>query len=374
MHYFLSAGEASGDLHAARLIEALRNIDAEARFTFLGGDLMAAAASTTPEIHYRQMAYMGFSEVLRHLPEILGNLRRAKKALLQKRPDALIVVDYPSFNLKLAAYAHSLGMPVYYYISPKVWAWKEYRVKEIKRYFRRVFAILPFEVEFYRRHGMEVSYVGNPSVEEIYDRIKTLPTRENFIKTYRLTNRPILALVPGSRRGEIKNNLPVMNSVARMHTDLQAIVAGAPGIDPSYYRQFTTLPVVTGCTFELMHFAQEALVTSGTAALECALLNTPQVVCYRANASRLAYNIMKRILKIPFVSLPNLIAGREVIPEMLVHQCTVANVNERLNAILPGQPGREAQLQGYDDIRRRLGESHAAQRTASQIYADLTNN
>lgn len=374
MHYFLSAGEASGDLHAARLIEELRKADASARFTFLGGDLMAEAASTAPEIHYRQMAYMGFSEVLRHLPEILSNLKRAKKAISRTRPDALIVVDYPSFNLKLAAYAHSLGIPVYYYISPKVWAWKEYRVKDIKRYFRRVFAILPFEVEFYRRHGMEVSYVGNPSVEEIYDRMKSLPDRSNFIKTYRLTNRPILALVPGSRRGEIKNNLPVMNSVARQHPDLQAIVAGAPGIDPSFYRQFTTLPVVTGCTFELMHFAQAALVTSGTATLECALLNTPQVVCYRANASRLAYNIMKRILKIPFVSLPNLIAGREVIPEMLVHLCTVSNVNERLDAILPGQPGREAQLKGYAEIRERLGESHAAQRTATLIYSDLTNN
>ena len=216
MKYFLSVGEASGDIHAAALISAIRETDCDAKFAYLGGDLMHNASETAPVIHYREMAYMGFSEVIKHLPQVLGNLKRAKKAITDFKPDALILVDYPSFNLKLARHAYSMGIPVYYYISPKVWAWKEYRVKDIKRYVRQLFSILPFEIEFYRKHNYDITYVGNPSVEEIELRAKNTPDRPTFLSTHNLPDRPLLALIPGSRQGEIRNNLPIMLDVAKI--------------------------------------------------------------------------------------------------------------------------------------------------------------
>lgn len=373
MKYFFSAGEASGDLHASRLISELKNLDPEADFEFLGGDLMAAEAGKAPVVHIRQMAYMGFSEVIRHLPAVFSNLRRAKAALAEYRPDALILVDYPSFNLKLAREAARLGIPVFYYISPKVWAWKEYRVKEIKRLCRHVFCILPFETDFYRGHGVKSTvYVGNPSREEIDRRLETLKPRRDFIADEDLTGRPILALVPGSRVGEIRNNLPIMTAVAARYPEYQAVVAGAPGIETSLYRSITTLPVVDGATTELMAHAEAALVTSGTATLECALIGTPQVVLYRSNGSRLAYNLFRHILKIGYVSLPNLIADAEVIPEQLLHHCNVREVSARLREILPGGPCRAAQLEGYRRIRQRLGTTDAAVLTARLLVDDLT--
>lgn len=374
MHYFLSAGEASGDLHASALIAAIRSLDTEARFTFLGGDLMAEAAATGPLIHYRRMAYMGFSEVLRHLPQVFANLRVAREAVSREHPSCVILVDYPSFNLKLAAHARSLGIPVYWYIAPKVWAWKEYRVKSIRRLVRRVFSILPFEVDFFRRHGIDARYVGNPSLEEIDARLISRPTPDEIRQAAGVTSRlPLLALVPGSRKGEIRNNLPIMQAVAALHPELQPIVAGAPGIDPEFYRQFTSFPVVDNMSFRLMAAAEAALVTSGTATLECALAATPQVVCYRANGSRISYAIMKRLIHTRYVSLPNLIADAPVIPEMLLHHCNVAEVNDRLTDILPGTSGRRKQLEGYTEIRRRLGTTRAASTAAAEIIDDLTN-
>ncbi len=374
MKYFLSAGEASGDIHAAALISAIREIDAGARFAYLGGDLMHKASGAAPTIHYREMAYMGFSEVIRHLPQVLGNLKRAKRAVEEFRPDALILIDYPSFNLKLARHAFKLGIPVYYYISPKVWAWKEYRVKDIKRYIRRMFSILPFEVEFYRKHNYDVTYVGNPSVEEIEARAKAIPDREAFLDAHSLPNRPILALVPGSRQGEIRNNLPIMSDVARRYPQFQAVVAGAPGIDQDTYGQYTDFPVVAGATFELMSHAEIALVTSGTATLEAALLRTPQVVCYRANGSKLSYNLFKHILKIDYVSLPNLIADSAIVPEMLLHHCNANEVSAEVDKILPGAGGRAKMLDDYARMREILGDSNAAATTATLLISDLKNS
>lgn len=371
MKYFLSAGEASGDIHASALISALRAVDTNAQFFYLGGDLMQKASGVSPLIHYREMAYMGFSEVLRHLPQILGNLRRAKDAITQTRPNALILVDYPSFNLKLARHAHKLGIPVYYYISPKVWAWKEYRVKDIKKYVRRMFSILPFEVEFYRKHNYDITYVGNPSVEEIEQRAKSIPSREEFIAAHQLPERPILALVPGSRRGEIRNNLPIMVEVAKRYPQFNAVVAGAPGIDSESYKQYTDCVVLEGVTFELMRHAEIALVTSGTATLEAALLRTPQVVCYRANGSKLSYNLFKRILKVRHVSLPNLIVNDTIVPEMLLHHCNPDEVSAEVEAILPETSGREKMLNNYTRMRDTLGQSNAAHATATAIYTDL---
>lgn len=373
MHYFICAGEPSGDLHAAGLIEAIKKDDQQARFTFLGGDLMASAAGTSPVIHYSRMAFMGFSEVLRNLRTISANIKVAKKALADSRPDCFIAVDYPSFNLKLAAHAVKLGIPVYWYISPKVWAWKEYRVKSLRKYVSKMLCILPFEVEFYRKHGMEAVYVGNPTLEEIDRRLAKAPSKEAFCHEKGLDpSRPVLALVPGSRRGEIKNNLPVMAQVAALHPDLQPVIAGAPGRSEEDYAVAPGIPVLYGCTFDLMAIAEDALVTSGTATLECALAGTPQVVCYRANASRISYNLMKMILKIPFVSLPNLIAGKRVIAEMLVHLCTVDGVDAELKAILPGKSGRKDMLEGYALIRQKLGEHGAAARAAAVITTDLS--
>ncbi|MDE6100656.1 MAG: lipid-A-disaccharide synthase [Paramuribaculum sp.] len=376
MHYFLSAGEASGDLHAASLMEALRQTDPDARFTFLGGDLMAAAAGTKPVIDYRRMAFMGFSEVLRNLRTIAGNFSAARNALRSSGADALILVDYPSFNLKLARFAKKkLGIPVFYFIAPKVWAWKEWRVRDIRRYVDRVLSILPFETVFFAQHGIDSVYVGNPSREEVDERLAAAGNIESFLTAHNLpSGRQLLALVPGSRIGEIRNNLPVMDAVAKKYSsDFQPVIAAAPGIDPELYDSFSSFPRVNNDTFRLMHFSEAALVTSGTATLEAALAATPQVVCYRSNGSRLAYSIMRRILKIPFVSLPNLIAGREIIPEMLLHDCNPASVGERLAEILPGREGRQKQTDGYAELRQRLGDTPASH-TAAQIITETLSN
>lgn len=371
MHYFISAGEPSGDLHAAALIEELSRRDPEAVFTFLGGDLMASAAGHDPVIHYNRMAFMGFSEVLRNLRTIFGNLRVAKRALADSHCDVLILVDYPSFNLKLAQEANRRRIPVYYYIAPKVWAWKEWRVKKLRRYVHRILSILPFEQEYFEGKNVNVSYVGNPSREEIDARLAKMPELGEFTAAHDLDRRPILALVPGSRQGEIRNNLPIMDAVAYRHLDMQAVIAGAPGMSVEFYRQYSSLPVAEGATSELMRHATAALVTSGTATLECALAGTPQVVCYRANGVKLSYNIMKHLLKVKYVSLPNLIADRPVIPEMLVHLCTVDSVDEQLQKILPGGEGRDSQLEGYAYMRQRLGTTPAAENAAHLIISDL---
>lgn len=371
---FISAGEASGDLHGAQLIDELRAIIPEVDITFLGGDNMTRAAGKEPLIHIRRMAYMGFVDVALHLRSVLGNLRRARRQLREGGYDALIVIDYPSFNLRLAAEAHRLGIPVFCYISPKVWAWKEHRIVKMKKLFTRLYSILPFEPDYFRSHGLtQAIYVGNPSREEIDMRAEKLPSRNELLERLGLDpSRPLLALVPGSRVGEIRANLPVMAEVARRHPQLQAVVAAAPSVDPGVYRAISPLPAIEGMTFELMGAADAALVTSGTATLECALLATPQVACYRANGSRIAYELFKRILKIPFVTLPNLITGREVIPEMLVHQCTPDAVDSRLTPLLDSGSRQSREMaEGYADLRKRLGTAPAAATTARDIALHL---
>lgn len=369
MRYFFSAGEASGDAHASELMAALKKADPEAEFVYLGGDLMKKVAGKEPLIDYRKMAFMGFSEVLRNLRQIFSNFSVAKKGLKEVKPDALILVDYPSFNLKLAKEAKKLGIPVFYYIAPKVWAWKEWRVKQLRKYVTRILSILPFEHDWFAKRGVEVTYVGNPSVEEIERRHDREISREElFEKTGLDPAKPLLALVPGSRRGEVRNNLPVMLDVAVRHADMQVVVAGAPGLDSGFYP--ADVKVVFGLTGALMKHADAALVTSGTATLECALCRTPQVACYRANASKLSYNIMKLLIKSPFVTLPNLVAGKEIIPEILVHLCTVDAVDAELCKILSTE-GREKQLKGYEEMRRRLGESAAAETAAEVIISEL---
>ena len=389
MKYFFSAGEASGDVHAAQVIRELRRLDGSAEIAFLGGDEMAAAAGHDPLIHYRRMAYMGFIDVARHLPEVLGNLAEAKRAIAAMHPDALVLVDYPGFNLKLAEYAHGLGIPVHYYIAPKLWAWKEYRIKKLRRYVDRLYSILPFEPQWFGERGVKAEYVGNPSVEEVEQALAAMPPAEEFMKIHGLDTRPVLALVPGSRMGEIKANLPVMDAVARRHPEMQAVVAGAPSIDVEVYRRFTDYPVIHATTLRLMSYSRAALVTSGTASLESALAGAPQVVCYRAVGWKWAHDLFMHILKIPYCSLPNLVTGRIdreardevnrqavrtgvrgwIIPEMLVHNCTPDTVDAQLTPLLTDTPARRAQLEGYDEVCRRLFTSSSAAATvARNIY------
>lgn len=356
MHYFIIAGEASGDLHAARLIDGLRRMDPEARFTFLGGDAMAHAAGCPPVIHYREMAFMGFSEVLRNLGKIRANMRTARRALRECAPDCFIPVDYPSFNLKIAADAKKLGVPVYWYISPKIWAWKKWRIRDIRRLVDRMLCILPFEPKFYESEDYDRAvYVGNPSVGEIDAALGAAPSREDFFRTHRLRDRRLLALLPGSRRGEIRCNLPVMDAVARRFPQYTIAVAGAPGIEAEFYTGLTRFPVIKAATHDMLAHAHAALVTSGTATLEAALAGVPQVVLYRSNGSRLAYKIMRRLIHVNFISLPNLIADKPIIPEMILHECTEEAVAAHLATLTPdGSAERERQKAGYHAMRAAL--------------------
>lgn len=371
MHYFIVAGEASGDLHGSMLIESLKRTDGESRFSFLGGDKMEAAAGHGALVHIRDMAFMGFSEVLRHLGKIFKNMRTAKDGLRESGADCVILIDYPSFNLKIAKFTKGLGLPVYYYISPKIWAWKEWRIKDIKRYVDRVFSILPFEVDFYRRHSYKVEYVGNPSVEEIEGLRARFKGREDFLKAHGLRDRQIIALLPGSRVGEIRCNLPLMVEAVKRFPQYRGVIAGAPGIDDSLYASFCDLPVVRDETYDLLNNSRAAIVTSGTATLETALIGVPQVVVYRSNGSKIAYKIMRGLVKVDYISLPNLIVGREVIPELILHNCTVETIAKSLEGILRDGVARTAQLDGYAVMCDRLEKKRAADVAAVQIVESL---
>ena len=378
MRYFIIAGEASGDIHGAALIDAIKQHDSEAQVEFLGGDLMAQSAGHAPLIHYRDMAFMGFIEVIKHLGSILGFMRRAKKAMTARRPDALILIDYPSFNLKMAKWAKGQDIPVFYFISPKVWAWKEYRVKDIKRYVTRMFSILPFETAFYRKHDYEVEYVGNPTVKEIQQAIGTMRPVDLFRSDNGLDPaKPIIAIVPGSREKEIRDNLPTMLAAALDHSDCTPVIAGAPSIDNSIYEKLLTkfqVPVLHDQTFELVHNARVALVTSGTATLETALLGTPQVACYRMNGSEQLYKFYSRLIKGKYVTLPNLIADEPIIPELLIHQCTVESVDSWLDRLLDDSDERCNMLAGYKRMQAILTTKDCATTTAQRIIEELNGN
>lgn len=381
MHYFLLAGEASGDLHGAGLIRELRKTDTDARFSFFGGDRMAAEAGTCAIVHIHDMAYMGFSEVLLHLGDVRRNLRAAQAALSGGRPDAVILIDYPSFNIRVAKKASRMGIPVFYYIPPKVWAWKKWRTKTILKLCRKIFTIFPFEKDFYSRYGHiaegRVVYAGNPTVEEVARQLAGGLTHEEFLLKYRLRpNRPLVALMPGSRRGEIKANLPVMLEAMDRFTQYKGVIIGAPGIEDSYYAGFLgrrEIPVLREeAAPAILKHCRGALATSGTATLEVALSGVPQVALYRSNGSKLAYTLMSKVLSVPFVTLPNLLAGREVIPELLLHNCTAENVSEHLGGLLrSGAPAREAQLEGYREIATLLTGKNAPETAARAIAEEL---
>lgn len=374
MKYFIIAGEASGDLHASHLIASLKELDPQAEFRFLGGDLMEAQAGVQPIIHYKDMAYMGFADVMKHLGKILGFLGTARRAIDEWQPAALILVDYPSFNLKVAKYAHNLGIPVHYFISPKVWVWKEWRVKDIRRYVDHMYCILPFEPDWYRERDYTATYVGNPTVQEVAQASKDFPDFTQFIAQHNLADLPIIALVPGSRVREIRDNLPLMLEAAARHPEYQAVIAGAPSITDDLYREVMgnkTVPVLRDATYPLVHHARAALVTSGTATLETALLDTPQVACYRFNGSKWSYKFYRRLLTGKYVTLPNLITDEPVIPELLMHLCTVDSIDDHLTKLLGNTPERTAMLDGYKRLADRLGTNVCTTTAAQHIMQSL---
>lgn len=377
MKYYLIVGEASGDLHASNLMRALQHEDPQAEFRFFGGDLMKAVGGTCVK-HYRELAYMGFIPVLLHLRTIFRNMDYCKKDVEAWQPDVLILVDYPGFNLKIAEYIKQhTRIPVYYYISPKIWAWKEYRIKNIKRDVDELFSILPFEVDFFKKHQYPVHYVGNPCVDAVDDfRKNGQETFSEFIAANGLENRPIIALLAGSRRQEIKDNLSRMIEAARSFSQYQFVVAGAPGIEPDFYKQYidSSTKIVFGQTYRLLQQAEAALVTSGTATLETALFRVPQVVCYYTAAGKLVSFLRRHILKVKYISLVNLIADCEVVTELVADGMTVANIKKELAKIVPGGSGRSLMLSEYDRLIAILGEPGASERAASQITALLKSN
>jgi len=373
MKYYLIVGEASGDLHASRLMQSLKEIDSEAEFRFFGGDLMTAVGGTRVR-HYRELAYMGFIPVLLHLPTILGNMKMCKRDIWQWHPDCVILVDYPGFNLKIARYVKAeTDIPVYYYISPKIWAWKEYRIKNIKRDVDELFSILPFEVDFFeKKHHYPIHYVGNPTADEV----RAFQHSPLASPLSPLPSKKTIALLAGSRRQEIKDNLPAMLKAAKyFEKEYRFVLAGAPGIEPEYYERFikgSSVEIVYGQTYALLARAHAALVTSGTATLETALFRVPQVVCYETPLPRLIGWARKKVLKVKYISLVNLIADREVVTELVADTFTVANIRRELQRILDG-PAREAMLQGYEEVSRRLGDRKAPDNTARIIYTLLLN-
>ena len=377
MKYYLIVGEASGDLHASHLMRALRERDPEAQFRFYGGDLMQAQGGTLVH-HYRDLAYMGIIPVLLHLRTILRGMKECKADIVRWQPDVLILVDYPGFNLKVAKYIHAnTQIPVYYYISPKIWAWKEGRIKAIKHDVDQLFSILPFEVDFFeKKHQYPIHYVGNPTVDEVTAYLAANPADpEAFRRDNALPSLPVIALLAGSRRQEIEDNLTRMIEAAKPYTDrYQLVIAGAPGIEPSFYERFVQgLPVhvVYDQTYRLLQHATAALVTSGTAALETALFRVPQVVCYYMRMGWFLKYVRPFLLKVPYVSLVNLVAAREVVPELVAGEMTVPNARHHLASILPGGNAREAQLQGYEEMARRLGAPGAPHHAAEQMLKCL---
>ena len=370
MRYYLVAGEASGDLHASNLMKSLARRDSSAQFRCFGGDMMKAAGGTLVK-HYRELAYMGFWPVLTHLGTILGGANLCFRDISEWKPDVVILVDYPGFNLSIAKKVHKLGIPVYYYISPKIWAWKSWRIKNIRRDVDELFSILPFEVEYFRQHDYNIRYVGNPTVDEI-EAYRHDNTRKPAFED---DGRRVIALLAGSRRQEITRNLPVMLESIKDMDYIRPVLACAPGIEPEFYDSIigdAGIEKVYGNTFGVLEKSYAALVTSGTATLETALFDVPQVVCYKVPASWAATIIKRLFIKVRFVSLVNLVSCSEVVPELLGDAMNARNVREHLAPLLSDSIERRMQIEGYARMKNILGPAGAPDRAAMQIV-DLIN-
>jgi len=377
MRYYLIVGEASGDLHASHLMRSLQAVDSAAEFRFFGGDLMTAVGGTRVK-HFKELAYMGFIPVLLHLRTIFRNMAFCKKDIVEWAPDVVILVDYPGFNLNIAKFVKSkTRIPVYYYISPKIWAWKEYRIKNIKRDVYELFSILPFEVDFFeKKHHYPIHYVGNPTADEVRSFLSTYNEGfEQFCKANALqADKPILALLAGSRRQEIKDNLPAMMQVAARFPQYQAVLAGAPSIADEYYEGFirgSQVRLVKNQTYPLLAHSTAALVTSGTATLETALFNVPQVVCYKTPVPRLIRFAFNHIIKVEYISLVNLIMNKEVVSELFADRFTIDNIAHCLQTLLPGGEARQEMLNNYALLQKVLGDDVAPDNAAKLMYGML---
>ncbi|MBR2261653.1 MAG: lipid-A-disaccharide synthase [Paludibacteraceae bacterium] len=375
MKYFIIAGEASGDLHASNLMASLKIIDEKAEFCMLGGDLMIAQGGTLIR-HYKDMAFMGFIPVLLHIRTVLKNIKDCKQAILDFKPDALILVDYPSFNLKMAQFVkeNMSGVRVFYYISPKLWAWKAYRLKAIKKYVDKVYSILPFEVDWFKQRGYEVTYVGNPCVDAIANRPHKDESRQTFLQRNGLKDQPIMALLCGSRVQEIKKSLPLMLQAAASFPEYQLVIAGAPSIDRSLYASLmngSSATVLLNETYELLQQSELAVVTSGTATLETALLRTPQVVVYKMSGGWLFHRFLELFIKVENVSLVNLIANKRLVEELIIEEFTVENLKKAILR-LQNEEYRTQVLQGYDQLIESLGDTPVSEKTARLMLSELT--
>ena len=366
---YIIAGEASGDLHGSNLIKALKSQDANLQIRSWGGDLMQAAGAEVVK-HYKELAFMGFVEVVKNLKTILGNLSFCKKDILEFKPDALVLIDYPGFNLRIAKWAKKQGIKVIYYISPQIWAWNSKRVHAIKKDVDRMITILPFEKDFYKKYGMEVDYVGHPLLDVVND-FKS--DRTAFYKKWNLSEKPIIALLPGSRKQEIRTTLEIMLKMVAQFPDYQFVVAGAPSQDNSFYQTVfeqtgLEIPLVENETYELLNHSTAALVTSGTATLETALFEVPQVVCYKGNS--ISYQIAKRLVNVNYISLVNLIADREVVKELIQKEFNKEKLEEELSKILYKPIGMK---KDYQEVKELLGNSGASLKTAELILKEISN-
>lgn len=372
MRYYIIAGEASGDLHGSYLVKRLHQKDREAHIRCWGGDLMASAGAEVVK-HYRDLAFMGFAEVVKNLPTILRNLRFCKEDIKAFNPHVVILIDYPGFNLRMAEWAKKNGYPTVYYISPQVWAWKQSRVHLIRRVVDRMLVILPFERTFYKKWKMDVSYVGHPLAEIAAEELQR-PLEPLRLINRTAPDRPVVALLPGSRQQEVSMKLPIMLEASVKFPQYQFVIAQAPSLPLSFYQQLTAsypdvLIALAGQTYSLLRQSEAALVTSGTATLETALFGVPQVVCYKG--SWLSYQIARRVVKVPYISLVNLIMNKEVVKELIQEALTVKNVVRELKAILGDTPVKKQMLQDYQQLKNLLHQQESASEKAAEEIMEL---
>ena len=364
MKYFVIVGEASGDLHGANLIKALKKEDPNAEFLAWGGDLMQSAGATILK-HYKELAFMGFWIVIQNLRTILGNEKLCKSQISEYNPDAIIFIDYPGFNLRIAKWAKKSNIKTLYYISPKVWAWKQSRALSIKKYIDKLYVIFPFEVPFYKQYDYDVEFIGHPLMDAIAQFQHKSQSFDSFVTENNLSNKPIVAMLPGSRTDEIKHMLPVMLETAKNFPDYQFIIAGAPSQKMAFYQQVaksSNLNIVFGKTYELLNHSTSGLITSGTATLETALFNVPQIVCYAGN--KVSVEIARRLIKVKYISLVNLVLDAEVVKEFIQNDLNIDNTTTELNKIMFDKDYRQNMLNQYETLRKELGNAGASERTA----------
>ncbi len=371
LKFYLIAGEASGDLHGANLIKSLKKKHPNAEFRCWGGDKMEQAGATLVK-HYRDLAFMGFVEVVTHLSTILKNIKSCKNDIKNYQPDAVILIDYPGFNLRIADFVKNLGVKVFYYISPQIWAWKENRIHKIKRVVDQMYVILPFEKDFYKKHNLEVEYHGHPLLDAFADVNLKADNRQLFFETHGLSSKPIIVLLPGSREQEVKRMLKIMLSIVGKYQDYQFVIAGAPSLPLSFYQGVLPfeIPILFGETYQLFHYAEAGIITSGTATLEAAIHRLPQVVGYKAG--RISYWIAKRLVKIKYISLVNLIMDREVVTELIQSRFNPKDLDMELSKILEGGSARETILNDYTLLYDKLGGKGVADKIATSMLKKLS--